>query len=147
MDDHAISTLVQRLLRFERLDLTAIMVGGYDPDPGRQQRLQSRARVILETAVKWFPKPALVRADITMAMFEKRAKAFAAVCNFLADSPVVLDEVIRDKEGADGVDAAEEEWEGFLISYVTSESRITRPVVSKVNQSSTQHGSRNEDGK
>ncbi|THW50992.1 hypothetical protein D6D21_01649 [Aureobasidium pullulans] len=147
MDDHAISTLMQRLLRFERLDLTAIMVGGYDPDPGRQQRLQSRARVILETAVKWFPKPALVRADITMAMFEKRAKAFAAVCNFLADSPVVLDEVIRDKEGADGVDAAEEEWEGFLISYVTSESRITRPVVSKVNQSSTQHGSRNEDGK
>ncbi|THX18169.1 hypothetical protein D6D13_00484 [Aureobasidium pullulans] len=133
MDDHAISTLVQRLLRFERLDLTAIMVGGYDPDPGRQQRLQSRARVILETAVKWFPKPALVRADITMAMFEKRAKAFAAVCNFLADSPVVLDEVIRDKEVADGVDAAEEEWEGFLISSATSESRITRSVVSKLN--------------
>ncbi|KAL2028508.1 hypothetical protein VTO58DRAFT_109538 [Aureobasidium pullulans] len=144
MDDHAVSTLVRRLLRFERLDLTAIMVGGYDPDPGRQQRLQSRARVILETAVKWFPKPALVRADITMAMFEKRAKAFAAVCNFLADSPVVLDEVIRDKEGADGVDAAEEEWEGFLwfpsfsiglhsISSITSESRITRSAVSKLN--------------
>ncbi|TIA41566.1 hypothetical protein D6C79_07211 [Aureobasidium pullulans] len=147
MDDHAISTLVQRLLRFERLDLTAIMVGGYDPDPGRQQRLQSRARVILETAVKWFPKPALVRAEITMAMFEKRAKAFAAVCNFLADSPVVLDEVIRDGEVADGVDAAEEAWKGFLISSVTSESRITRPVVSKVNQSSTQHGSGDEDGK
>ncbi|KAH0291263.1 hypothetical protein M436DRAFT_85643 [Aureobasidium namibiae CBS 147.97] len=81
-------------------------------DEGRQERLEFRARVILETAMKWFPKPALVLTNVTMLQFQTRAQAFAAACDFLADNPVALDEVVHDRE----VDAAgyeeEEEWEG-----------------------------------
>jgi hypothetical protein len=117
VEDHSsdalpVKQLISRLKRFETFNLTAMLIDGYDDDPQRQQRLEYRARVILETAMKWFPKPALVRANIYMQMFEKRAKAFAAACNFLADSPVVLDEVVRDREEAAAVEGEEVEWEG-----------------------------------
>jgi hypothetical protein len=112
-DESAVKVLVSRLKRFETFNLTAMMIDAYDEDPHRQQRLECRARIILETAMKWFPKPALVRANIDMQMFEKRAKAFAAACDFLADFPVVLDEVVRDREEAATVEGGEEEWEGF----------------------------------
>jgi hypothetical protein len=111
-DESAVKHLISRLKRFEPINLTAMLIDGYDDDPQRQQHLEYRARIILETAMKWFPKPALVRANIDMQMFENRAKAFAAVCNFLADSPVVLDEVVRDREEAAAVEGEEEEWEG-----------------------------------
>jgi hypothetical protein len=111
-DESAVRVLVSRLKRFETFNLTATMIDGYDEDPQRQQSLEFRARIILETAMKWFPKPALVRANIDMQMFEKRAKAFAAACDFLADSPVVLDEVVRDREEATAVEGEEEVWEG-----------------------------------
>jgi hypothetical protein len=112
-DESAVKVLVSRLKRFETFNLTATMIEGYDDDPHRQQRLKFRARIILETAMKWFPKPALVRANIDMQMFEKRAKAFAAACDFLANSPVLLDEVVRDREEAAAVEGEEEVWEGF----------------------------------
>jgi hypothetical protein len=55
-DNPAIKTLISRLARFEPINLTALMLNELDNNPQRQQRLESRARIILETALKWFPK-------------------------------------------------------------------------------------------
>jgi ribonuclease D len=112
-DNPAIKTLISRVARFEPINLTALMLNELDNNPQRQQRLESRARIILETALEWFPKPSLVLSSTNMQHFEKRAKAFAAACNFLADNSVVLDEVIYDKEMEAEKAEEEEEWEGF----------------------------------
>jgi hypothetical protein len=113
-NDPAIKTLISRLARFEPINLTALMLNEPDNNPQRQQRLEFRARVVLETALKWFPKPSLVLSNTNMQHCEKRAKAFAAACNFLADKSVVLDEVILDREAKiEKAGEEEEESEGF----------------------------------
>jgi hypothetical protein len=112
-EDPAIKVLISRLARLEPINLTALMLNEPDNNPQRQQRLELRARIILETALKWFPKPSLVLSSTSMQHFEKRAKAFAAACNFLADNPVVLDEVIYDREMEAEKTEKDEEWEGF----------------------------------
>jgi hypothetical protein len=112
-EDPAIKVLISRLARLEPINLTALMLNEPDNNPQRQQRLELRARIILETALKWFPKPSLVLSSTSMQRFEKRAKAFAAACNFLADNPVVLDEVIYDREMEAEKTEKDEEWEGF----------------------------------
>jgi ribonuclease D len=113
LDDPAIKTLISRLARFKPTNLTALMLNEPDNNPQRQQRLELRARIILETALKWFPKPSLVLASTNMQHFEKGAKAFAATCNFLADDPIVLNEVVYDREMEAEKAEKEEEWEGF----------------------------------
>jgi hypothetical protein len=112
-EDPAIKVLISRLARLEPINLTALMLNEPDNNTQRQQRLELRARIILETALKWFPKPSLVLSSTSMQHFEKRAKAFAAACNFLADNPVVLDEVIYDREMEAEKTEKDEEWEGF----------------------------------
>lgn len=89
------------------------MIGNRDPDPGRQRRLQLRAMAILNTAMEWLPQPPLVLANISMPVLQQRAKAFAAICNFLADNPVIMDALVvyRGRETDGGEDG--EEWEGF----------------------------------